>query len=205
MKRNLKNREINKDLDDSSENKQENESKFSPKKDTNTEMSIDDEKESTIGDNKHDEEVKSNGTSEQNGNVDNISPKPQADVDLIDEYNDENTDPLQVIKDASSNTFGIVGARSHLFANYEERELNKLTNTIVNNQISKLDLKLNKVDELEKVYEKERKHLAKQQEEVFIDRLALTKSTIHITKKLNDAISMIQQKTENISELGDVS
>lgn len=201
--------EIDKDIDDSSENKQENESKFSPKKDTDTEISIDDEKkdekEPTTGDNKHDEEIKSNGTNEQNGNVDHISPKPQADVDLIDEYKNEKADPLEVIKDASSNTFGIVGARSHLFANYEERELNKLTNTIVNNQISKLDLKLNKVDELEKIYEKERKHLAKQQEEVFIDRLALTKSTIHITKKLNDAISMIQQKTENISELGDVS
>lgn len=201
--------EIDKDIDDSSGNKQEDESKFSPKKDIDTEISIDDEKkdekEPTTGDNKHDEEIKSNGTNEQNGNVDHISPKPQADVDLIDEYKNEKADPLEVIKDASSNTFGIVGARSHLFANYEERELNKLTNTIVNNQISKLDLKLNKVDELEKIYEKERKHLAKQQEEVFIDRLALTKSTINITKKLNDAISMIQQKTENISELGDVS
>lgn len=201
--------EIHKGLGDDLENKQDSESKFSPKKDTDTEMSIDDdqkdEKKSTSGDNKHDEEVKSNGTNEQNGNVDGISPKHQAEVDLIGEYKDEKTDPLEIIKDASSNTFGIVGARSHLFANYEERELNKLTNTIVNNQISKLDLKLKKVDELEKIYEKERKHLAKQQEEVFIDRLALTKSTIHITKKLNDAISMIQHKTEDISELGDVS
>mmetsp|Transcript_506 Transcript_506/g.576 ORF Transcript_506/g.576 Transcript_506/m.576 type:complete len:850 (-) Transcript_506:158-2707(-) len=194
---------------DGLENKQGGVDKSSPRKDVDTEMSIDDdkkeEKNSSVDDNKQNEEVKSNGTNEKNGNANDVSPKPQTDTELIDEYKNGDTDPLQIIKDASSNTFGIVGARSHLFANYEERELNKLTNTIVNNQISKLDLKLKKVDELERIYEKERKHLAKQQEEVFIDRLALTKSTIHITKKLNDAISMIQQKTQDIGELSDVS
>ncbi|ODV79823.1 uncharacterized protein CANTADRAFT_5528 [Suhomyces tanzawaensis NRRL Y-17324] len=105
--------------------------------------------------------------------------------------------PVENIKEAVTNTLGIVGARSHLFATYEEREMHKLSTTIINHELSKIDLKLSKVEELEKIYEHERKHLAKQQEEVFIDRLALTKSTIDITKKLDDAISMIEDSVKS--------
>ncbi|CAH2353076.1 hypothetical protein CLIB1423_09S02256 [[Candida] railenensis] len=98
-----------------------------------------------------------------------------------------------VLAEASANTFGIVGARGHLFANYEEREMNKLSSIIVNQQLAKVDLKLKKVEELEKTFEKERQFLAKQQEEVFIDRLALSKSTIKITQKLNEALKLLQK------------
>ncbi|EGW33046.1 uncharacterized protein SPAPADRAFT_60364 [Spathaspora passalidarum NRRL Y-27907] len=96
-------------------------------------------------------------------------------------------------KDAISTTFGIIGARSHLFSSYEEREMHKIGATIVNHTLSKVDVKLNKIEELEKIYERERKHLAKQQEEVLLDRLALTKSTINVIKKLDSAIQLIEQ------------
>ncbi|ODV65504.1 SWIRM-domain-containing protein [Hyphopichia burtonii NRRL Y-1933] len=108
-----------------------------------------------------------------------------------------------ILKDSSAATFGLVGARSHLFANYEEREMHRLTSTLINNELSKIDIKLQKVAELERVYEREKKQLARQQEEVFIDRLALAKSTINITKKLSNAVSLIQNSDspglENVS------
>lgn len=200
--------EENKQDEEKQDEKEESEVKASPKKEDDMEVdtSKEDEKESIVDKDKENDANTANGTNDQNGVVENkLSELQEPEFDLVNEYRNGNSDPLEVIKDASSNTFGIVGARSHLFANYEERELNKLTNTIVNNQINKLDLKLKKIDELEKIYEKERKHIAKQQEEVFIDRLALTKSTVNITKKLNDAISMIQEKANDKSELGDVS
>jgi hypothetical protein len=75
--------------------------------------------------------------------------------------------------------------------------MNKLSSVIVNHELSKINLKLSKVEELEKIYERERKHLAKQQQEVFIDRIALAKSTLNITKKLDDVISMIQNSDGN--------
>lgn len=106
------------------------------------------------------------------------------------EEGDEEND---VLAEASANAFGIVGARGHLFANYEEREMNKLSSIIVNQQLAKVDLKLKKIEELEKTFEKERQFLAKQQEEVFIDRLALSKSTIKITQKLNEALKLLQK------------
>lgn len=110
---------------------------------------------------------------------------------------DSQTSSEDVLHDAAANTFGIVGGRSHLFANYEEREMNRLTSTIVNHQLSKLNVKLNKVSELEKVYERERRQLAQQQHKIFFDRLSLTKSTINITKKLNNAVNIIQSSKDS--------
>lgn len=124
--------------------------------------------------------------------LDNIEETPTSETSnkngsaLKEELTEDDTD----IKDVISSTFGVIGARSHLFATYEEREVHKLSATIVNHELSKIEVKLNKVEELERIYERERRHLAKQQEEVFIDRLALAKSTVNITRKLDDAIAL---------------
>ena len=48
-------------------------------------------------------------------------------------------------KDAIATTFGIIGGRSHLFSNYEEREMHKIGSSIVNHEISKLKLNLIKL------------------------------------------------------------
>jgi SWI/SNF complex subunit SWI3 len=114
-----------------------------------------------------------------------------------DVKNGIDTEEDDYIKDAVVNTLGILGARSHLFATYEEREMNNLSATIVNHELSKIDLKLSKVEELEKIYERERKNLAKQQEDAFLDRLALSRSTIGITKKLEDAIALIESASKD--------
>lgn len=95
-------------------------------------------------------------------------------------------------EDAIATTFGILGGRSHLFSSFEEREMHKISSSIVNHEISKIETKLNKVEELEKIYERERQHLAKQQEELFIDRIALTKSTIGVIRKLEEAIKLVE-------------
>lgn len=104
---------------------------------------------------------------------------------------EESTD---VVRDAAVAAFGIVGARSHLFATYEDREMHKLAHSIINQQLSKVDLKLQKLAELETIYEKERKLLAKQQQEVFLDRLAFTRSTTTITTKLAEVLDTLKQQ-----------
>ncbi|KAK6203167.1 uncharacterized protein RJT21DRAFT_81798 [Scheffersomyces amazonensis] len=118
--------------------------------------------------------------------------------DKKEEVKDSESEVIKSSKDTIHNinatTFGIVGGKSHLFASYEEREMHKLSNTIVNNQLSKIDVKLTKVAELEKIYERERKELSKQQQAIFIDRLALAKSTISITKKLDNIINLLESE-----------
>lgn len=162
----------------------------SENKESNDKEDSKDEKKSDLKEGSS-EYTDSNGSQYANGLADN------KDIDLQKEFPTAGK-PNEAIKDAATNSFGIIGARSHLFANYEERELNRLTTTLVNNQVSKLDLKLSKIDELEKIYERERRNLARQNEEVFVDRLALSKSTTTIHAKLLNAISLLQQ---NLGEL----
>ena len=133
----------------------------------------------------------------ENENLDDLQ-KEKFEQEILKE-SESDTDPLAVLKDSANTALGIAGSRSHLFANYEERELHKLTCNLVNNQLAKVELKLKKVDELEKAYEKERKLLAQQQQDVLIDRLSLTKSSIEITKKLQDASSLLKLDAGNHS------
>lgn len=102
---------------------------------------------------------------------------------------------------ATAATLGVLGARLHLFATYEEREMNKHAATIVKDELAKIETKLAKVDELQTIYERERKNLQRQQEEVFIDRIALAKLTVGVTKKLEAAIKLLEAK----DSAGDVS
>ncbi|CUM66881.1 uncharacterized protein PRCAT00004565001 [Priceomyces carsonii] len=176
--------EENKESKESEENKSdENEPKAQNQKLENPDAS------ENIENSKNKSEVTD---SDKNGSTDELKGELP---DICTEFNGSQTP--NTLTDAAVSSLGITGARSHLFATYEEREMQKLTNTIVNYEISKIDLKLSKAKELEKIYEKERKNLTKQQEEVFIDRLALTKSTLNITKKLNDAVTIIEASTEN--------
>lgn len=138
----------------------------------------------------------------QNGSINNT--KRTLESEITEEFKSEMT-PAEALKEASSATFGTVGARSHLFANYEEREMHRLTNSIVNQELNKINIKLHKVSELEKVYERERKRLAQQQEEIFVDRLALAKSTISITKKLSEALALMQGSSTESADVGKAS
>lgn len=137
------------------------------------------------------EEVDANGSTHEGGAPDT----EEVDQLLQEEFQPEQRDALNKIKDSATAVLGSVGARSHLFANYEEREMQKITNTILNQELNKLDLKFSKVNELEKIYQRERRNLARQQSEIFADRLSLTKSTVNISKKINEALSIIQSAT----------
>ena len=98
------------------------------------------------------------------------------------------------VQDAVATTLGVIGARLHLFATYEEREMSKHATTIVNHELARIEAKLKKLDELQTIYERERRNLVRQQEEVFIDRLALAKLTVGVTKKLEEAITLLEAK-----------
>lgn len=160
-----------------------------PKKETETEESTEEKPEA-----EGDEAAASNGSLE---NDEEIKGDEEIDAALKDEFStDDSKTQDEILKDASTSVFGSIGARSHLFANYEEREMQRLTTTILNHELKKIDVKLNKISELEKIHQRERLNLARLQSEIFVDRLALTKSTVGISKKLNDVISILKTSTE---------
>ncbi|CCG22226.1 hypothetical protein CORT_0B05180 [Candida orthopsilosis Co 90-125] len=142
---------------------------------------------------KKDKVEEEEGNADPSGNDSELKQDRYKDEKERSEQNghkDHNTPACEAI----ATTFGIVGARSHLFASYEEREMHKISASIINHELSKVETKLAKIEELEKIYERERQNLARQQEENFVDRLALTKSTIDVIKKLEDASSYLETK-----------
>lgn len=128
--------------------------------------------------------------SEPNGSANAESIDPSLGDDLKKAF--ESSETSDNIKDAATGVLGTVGGRSHLFANYEEREMQRLTTSILNNELTKLDVKMSKVNELERIFQRERTNLSRLQSEVFCDRLALTKSTVNISKKLNEALDLLK-------------
>lgn len=118
--------------------------------------------------------------------------KGAVDEELRHEFEATPKPADEVLEEAATSVLGSVGARSHLFANYEEREMQRLTSSILNGELLKLEVKMKKVNELEKIYQRERQNLAQQQNEIFTDRLALTKSTVNVVKKLGDAMAILQ-------------
>ena len=79
------------------------------------------------------------------------------------------------IKKGSEIALGALGVRSHVFATNEERQISSITNQLVHTQLDKVELKLRFLDTMEKNLELEKKALQKEQEELFIQRLALAK------------------------------
>ncbi|CDK25575.1 unnamed protein product [Kuraishia capsulata CBS 1993] len=114
---------------------------------------------------------------------------------------EEEEDPLIDIKDAAVTAMGIVGARSHMFATYEEREMSKIMSTIVNQQLNLVDIKLQQLTKLEGELELQKKKLERQQQTNFVDRLALTKSSLNVSTKLMSACDILSTDPERAKKL----
>ncbi|AOA60618.1 SWI/SNF chromatin-remodeling complex subunit [Komagataella phaffii CBS 7435] len=130
-------------------------------------------------------EIKPTSEKEKEENKEEVLEKPAENVK-------EREDPLEDIKDAGVNSFGIVASRAHVFATYEERELHKHIISLVNQQMKLVDIKLAKVSKLEKEFEFKKKKLKVQQERNFLERISLSKSTGQVHDKLMEAVNLLE-------------
>lgn len=105
------------------------------------------------------------------------------------------------VEESAKISFTTVGARSHIFKTNEEIEMNKLTNVIVNTQLSKLELKMAKLESVEKELDLEKRILQKQQEELFLDRLSFSKTSSLVISKLNNAVEKASSDPQELSRL----
>ena len=105
-------------------------------------------------------------------------------------------DALKDVKDAAVNTFGIIGARSHLFATFEEREMHKSLVNIIQHELKIVDMKLAKLTSLEKEFELQRKRLEKKSSELLEEKLGIFKYNNAATSKLLQVISLLESKDD---------
>ncbi|KAG7716267.1 hypothetical protein KL949_003628 [Ogataea haglerorum] len=124
-----------------------------------------------------------------------IKDEPKEDTNE-EQDNMEVEDPLTDVKDAANTSFGLAAARSHVFANYEEREMNKAMTAIVNNELKLVELKLNKLSKLDRLFEFQKKQLSKKNDELFLDRLSFFKTANTVSSKLMQAIELLEDKSE---------
>lgn len=121
----------------------------------------------------------------------NLLKKLNADKTPLDESSE--TNGLTDIKDAAATSFGILGAKSHVFASYQEREMQAIMTSILNQEVQKIDLKLKKLNQVEKEFELNKKIMLKQQQEIFLDRLALNKQTTQIQTKFQNILELLTE------------
>jgi SWI/SNF complex subunit SWI3 len=113
---------------------------------------------------------------------------------------EESNDPLKDVKDAATNAFGIIGARSHLFATFEEREMNKSLVNIVQHQLKIVDMKVAKLTALEKELELQKKLIEKKSNELLEEKLSIFKYNNAATSKFLQIISVLES-TEDFKDV----
>lgn len=158
------------------------------------------EKDEKSEEKKEDEGEETKEESTEEGKEDEIKDESAqieetADVEMETEDNveesTEDSDPLADIKDAAVNSFGIIGAKSHMFATFEEREMNRAFMNILQNELKVVGLKLKKLKSLEKEYDMERRRLSRENDDLFLEKLSLFKYTNIASSKLLQAIELL--------------
>ncbi|KAI8343979.1 hypothetical protein BC941DRAFT_407447 [Chlamydoabsidia padenii] len=94
--------------------------------------------------------------------------------------------PRTAIEKAASVALGSAAAKAQSLAGIEEREIRRLVHTVVENEIKKLELKMNHFDDLEAVLDTELEGITQQRRTVFLQRLAYKKTTALLQKQIDD-------------------
>ena len=97
------------------------------------------------------------------------------------------------VKEGSEIALASLGVRSHVFANNEERQMNKLANQMIQIQLEKLETKLKIFDKLERSLEFDRKKLERKQEEFLVQRLSFAKTSNLLVKKFDKTLGALNE------------
>ncbi|CAL9736223.1 SWI/SNF complex subunit Swi3p [Monosporozyma servazzii] len=172
-------------------------SEYSKQKDE-TVSSVDENKEDSTVENKEGKKIKNK---EEKKSGDDISSgetnSPSKDNNLPEtEQNDD-------LKEGSELALASLGLRSHVFANNEERRLYQVTNKLLQIQLSKVDIKLQKFNKIEKTLEIEKKMMQRKQEELLVEKLSFTKNAYLLLNKLESTVKKLNgtDKTELESDI----
>jgi len=98
--------------------------------------------------------------------------------------NDTTVGRPKLLERAGATAMGSAAAKAKVLADYEEREIQRLVNAVIENQLKKLELKLQQFEELEVVLENEKKELEKQRQLLFNERLILKKNSLAMQEQL---------------------
>lgn len=87
------------------------------------------------------------------------------------------------LQKASSVALSAAAVKAKVIADFEDREIQRLVNSVVETQIRKIDAKMNQFEELEAIMENEKKEIERQRQQLFLDRLNLQKAMTSLEVK----------------------
>lgn len=99
------------------------------------------------------------------------------------EIDDKNEDLNKFKKSVSTSAIGIASLKAYFLAEKEEREIEKLIQEIINDQINKLDKKLSHFNDLERVFKIETEIIKKERERLLEEKIAFTEEKIKILSR----------------------
>lgn len=99
------------------------------------------------------------------------------------------------VEKAVSTGLGAAAAKAKVLADYEEREMQRLINELVETQMRKVELKLGQVDELEGILEAEKKLLERQRQEMYLERLNMKRTAMGKDKVAVDGAHPAEPKS----------
>jgi SWI/SNF related-matrix-associated actin-dependent regulator of chromatin subfamily C len=79
---------------------------------------------------------------------------------------------LDMQKAASAAT-GAAAVKSKVLADFEEREIQRLLNSVIELQLKKMELKMSQFEDLEQILEHEKKEIERQRQQLYLDRINL--------------------------------
>lgn len=108
----------------------------------------------------------------ENNNVDE-KEKEKSNLNLSSNQSKDEVVSNTSIKQAAAAALAAAAAKSKVLATYEEREIRHLVNELIEIQLKKIEMKMNQFDKLESVLEAEKMELMKQQQNLYVEQVAL--------------------------------
>lgn len=102
-----------------------------------------------------------------------------------------------VVESAANISVGVLGGRGFALATKAEREMHQLYSRVVSSQLTKVDLKMEKFEKIEKTLDLERRALEREREDLFLDRLSLQKKVNVVDGLLKRALADLTRAVED--------
>nr|CAG8581586.1 15938_t:CDS:2 [Entrophospora candida] len=127
-----------------------------------------------------------------------LSSVKSSSCNLKESNNDTIVTQSRLLDRTGATAIGTAAAKANVLTDYEDQEIQKLVNEVIENQLKKLELKLQQFEELESVIENEKKELEKQRQLFYLERLHLKKNNLILQKQIkNGTISRPLIKEES--------
>ncbi|KAG5359885.1 SWI/SNF complex subunit SMARCC2 [Yarrowia sp. C11] len=132
------------------------------------------------------------GEGDKEGDKDSVKEEEDEDPALYPPGASDSTDAGASIKDVPLETltslgYSTLGTKAQVFADFSEKEMYRDMFELTKAQATKMEMKMEKFAELERIIEMERRQLQMEREQVFLQRLLLNKKVSQVDNLLTQA------------------